>query len=370
MCDLTEFRADHVDDQISDLPGGYATTIMSTTWPSNNFDYDSFVDSITKLYFSLLRYDEELITDELTDVIQSHTNLVNILQNPSSHISEIRLIATMLNTPQSGVVEKERQQDLEQLLALASMSNFPETSVLLPPSEFDKIYQQLTTFYQKYDPNNFINGWNKDQLKENKCQELFRDLHSIKVSTQSPDEYQNEASNLIDNLRELYDDPVSDIVQVMVARPNKDIGYRAVENTKEALSELYGTNLAYKPLGCGIIAAVDKDGKSAEKPRCRVIQTFDSKKLGIARGNIIFFAIDSKQNIVDMSVEQSAQVKTLYGAAQDLDVKQKPIISDRRAHNVIKNLVQMLILNDYGFDMLRTAGLSTYEIEQYRKLKT
>lgn len=171
----------------------------------DDINVDELADTIQRVY-RVLTYESDYRSDELDELTYSHTPLVNVLSNASEHVSEIMLLARMLNTPQSETDERERKNTLEDLLRLAGINDFPAQDVLLPPSEWDALAEDLIKFYSEYDPNEFLlseDGWIRDDqmigfgdisaMIEKDPKPLFSDLHLITSDETVPDTYSEQA---------------------------------------------------------------------------------------------------------------------------------------------------------------------------------
>lgn len=339
-------------------------------------------NSILRVYYALENYDDTLITAELDELCTNQAMLMSVLSNPKDYSTQIMLLARMLNTETSDKVEILRKRTLSDLLELAQISDFQHADVLLPPQEKLKLMDSIAEFYSEYDPNDFRNselGYGQtDPSAINAMTHrldyhhlntdiIFRDLHSITVNEQAPDLKQRQAWALIYDMREYYDDPVTDTIRVAYAVPMKDAEYRTIQNSLAGLNSLHGKPLSFKDLGSGLVAAIEKNAKIEGKPKCRRIIKYNGEK-GVARGNIIFFATDNKGNMVNMDNEQLDIISHFYQHAQMFKDDNAMPISNIKAHETISKLVKTLLMTGGGNEVLRASGLTALEIDQYAKL--
>ena len=355
---------------------------------SDNTDYytvsmqiDDLILGISNTYAFLQQFDDTMISIELSDLCESASNLRTVLNNPKEHVSEIMLLAKMLNTPQNEVVETNRKQLLDSLLELAEINDFPNADVLLPPPYKKDLIHSLMMFYYSNDINDMRNmneGWGQHDgvglTKDNELDyrnldidPIFRDLHAIVNNENCAGLIRKDADSLINELHEYYDDPIPDSLMIAYAEPMKDIAFVTIENSIEGIRTLLpNTELACKDLGNGMVAFIDKNGKSAEKPKCRRLFLANGKR-GVARGKLIILAIDYKGNFVPFDSNQMMIISELYKAKQEFEETGMPL-SNEKAQQVLKTIVTYFSTDDDLLEMLYACGLNKIEIQKYKRL--
>lgn len=341
-------------------------------------------NEIIQLYWSLKNYNPEIISDELSKIITNYNALINILLNPVENAGDFMLILSFLNEKQNPEVESIRVSTYEQILKLCGekFEKLPEIQALLPPSGLAQLCNKIIQFYQEYDPFQLKTdklGWGQLQEKALTVDKklnyhnadfspIFRDLHAIINHKDTPDGKKKEARDLIDSLRNYMKDPVPDSFYVLLVMPNKNGQLVLIENSIESMNGISyyieGEKI-YKPLGNNILAISQRNAKAKELPKNRTIIKTNGDVLGVARGPIMFAAIDEKENFINMTNVQEDWVRKNYFFAQNFNTY--PVDAER-AKELLNNIFQIVTLSDKkAYSLLRSYGFREEEIDNFNK---
>jgi hypothetical protein len=343
-------------------------------------------NEIIQLYWSLKNYNPEIISDELSEIITNYDKLMNILMNPVENSADFMLLLSFLNEKQSQEVEIIRLNTYEQILKFCGekFEALPEIQALLPPSGLAELCNKIMKFYHEYDPYNLkADKLGFGQFKENALKgdktlnyhnadffPIFRDLHAIMINKNTPEIRKKEATNLIDSLRNYMNDPVQDSIYVLLTQPNKNGEWVKIENSLESIGGvayyIEGEKI-YKPIGNNILAISQRNAKANQLVKNRTIVKTNGDVLGVARGPILFLAIDEKENLVNMTQSQQDWVMKNYFEPQTFETY--PVGSDR-AKELLFNVFQIITLSEKNsYNTLRSYGFTENEIENFDKYK-
>lgn len=342
-------------------------------------------NEIPRLYWSLEDYNPEVISEELTKlVIKDYSKLIDILINPVENSGDFILLLSFLNTKGKPINEKLRLMTYELVLKYCGeqFERLPELQELLPVSNLATLCNEIMKFYQEYDPFNLKTeklGWG--QLQEHgltadkrlnyhtaNFSPIFRNLHAIVNHKDTPESRLRKANELIDSLRNYMNDPVPDSVYVYFMKPNRNGELILIEN---AIDDVDGVSFyiegekIFKPLGNNILAISQRNAKAKELPKNRTIVKANGDVLGVARGPIMFVAIDEKENFVNMTTEQTTWINKTYFYAQSFNTY--PVDTDR-AKELLNNIYEIIALRgDDAHRTLRSYGFREQEIENFKK---
>ena len=341
-------------------------------------------NEIIQLYWSLKSYNPEIISDELSELITNYNKLINVLINPVENSADFMLLLSFLNEKQSQEVEKIRLSTYEQILKFCGekFETLPEIQALLPPSGLAELCNKIMQFYHEYDPYNLkadklgFGQFKENALKDDKTlnyhnadfSPVFRDLHAITTNKNTPENRKKEAMDLIDSLRNYMNDPVQDSIYVLLTQPNKNGEWAKIENSLESIdgvSYYIEGDKIYKPIGNNILAISQRNAKANQLAKNRTIVKINGDVLGVARGPILFLAIDEKENIVNMTQSQQDWVMKNYFESQTFETY--PVSSDR-SKELLFNIFQVIKLSEKNpYSILRSYGFSESEIKNFDK---
>lgn len=339
---------------------------------------------IQRIFWKLKFYNSDLISPELENAVKID-NLVSTLVHPEEHKDEFLLIIALLKTKQDAEIEELRLQTLDMVLKLCGQSfeNLAEVEILLPPAPLLVALQKVIKFYDGFDPNDFKNeelgyGQKKEDAFKKDSNELnfrtvnydpiFRDMHALTEKEDVPSQKKRELYSLIENLRKYADDPISDKTFVYYIESGK-LGMWVNVNTSikssDGINGYIAGDKVFKPMGNGVIAVTKKNAVAEQLKKNRVMVNAEGKKLGIARGPIIFFAKDNKDNITTLTEEQARWIQKNYYQIQTFD-GDRPVTSDR-AQTLLNRLVCILLSDKFGEETMRGAGFTETEIENFKR---
>lgn len=344
-------------------------------------------NEIPRLYWSLENYNPDIISDELKNIIMHDDKLIDILQHPVENRGDFLLLMSFLNEKQNPAVEEIRVEVYELVLKMCGekFEELPEIQALLPPSGLSQLCNEIMTFYQEYDPYQLKEeklGWGQikeDALKPDKTlnyhnadfSPIFRDLHAVAYLDATPRNRKIKANDLIDSLRKYAHDPVPDRVYVLYAKPRRNGELVLIENSYDSFNGvayyIQGEQIR-KPIGNNILAISQRNAKAKELPKNRTIVKTNGDVLGIARGPLVFLAIDEKENIVPMTEAQKKWVHKKYFDMQTFETY--PVDSDR-AKELLENIFSIISASEKDAhsaqNKLRSFGFKISEIENFKR---
>ena len=338
---------------------------------------------LVQLYWALFFYNRDLERPYLTELISDQERIEAILDDPKEHEKDFRWLCRICNTEGAEEMEEKRKRVLQEITELAKLGKISDISAtLLPASDIDAVAKEIMDFYHDYSPYDFAmsqDGWFDDvgepthsfetafRTNDDDVKDIFENLHAVidcidaEEAAKITEEEKERAQALIDHMKKFSDDPVPANLRVVICDPRHDAETLLIPNSIDMFDNFNGQKFIERELGNGIWVAFPENGKSDNLEKNRMLYDQDGKKLGTARGTVIFFSKDRYGSHINLSDEQYEQVMNMYGEAQLF--KREPMTAERK-ESLLKKTAEELSKDGYGAEKLKRIGFTPDEIEE------